>query len=129
MGNVWMEKMLCELCGKKDATLKADIEGAVLNVCDACSRFGVVRAKIINSETTTKENLGKLKEIATIESEQLITNYAQVIKHARELTKLSQKEFAAKINERESVIHRLECGEMDPSDVLIRKLEKSLGIR
>ncbi len=124
-----MIKMLCELCGKRDATLKADIEGAVLNVCDTCSRFGAVKARIVDNETTTKEKIGKLEEVKAIESEQIITNYAQAIKRAREKEKLSQKELAAKINERESVIHRLECGEMEPSDVLIKKLERLLGLK
>lgn len=68
---------------------------------------------------------------ATFEEQQveLTTDYAKVIKEAREMHGLSQEELGMKINEKPSVIHHLENGSMKPSDVLARKLEHFLKIQ
>jgi putative transcription factor len=41
---------------------------------------------------------------------------------------LSHKEFAARLNEKESIIHKLETGSFEPPIELARKLEKLLRI-
>lgn len=68
---------------------------------------------------------------ASFEEQQveLTTDYAKIIKDAREMHGLSQEELGMKINEKPSVIHHLENGSMKPSDVLARKLEHFLKIQ
>ncbi|RLF97355.1 TIGR00270 family protein, partial [Thermococci archaeon] len=58
-----------------------------------------------------------------------VPDYSKIIKNARENRKLSQKDLAFKINEKESVIHRLETESMSPSYTLAKKLEKALEIK
>ena len=59
----------------------------------------------------------------------LVENFAQIIKLKRESRGLSQRDFANKINEKESVIHKIETGNYEPVLPLARKLEKFLGVK
>ena len=59
----------------------------------------------------------------------LVDDYPQIIKKSRESIGLTQKDFANKINEKESVIHKIETGTLEPSLELAKKLEKFLKIK
>ena len=61
--------------------------------------------------------------------ELLAENYPELIKKKRESLNLSQKDFAIKINEKESIIHKIETGAFEPSLALAKKLEKMLNIK
>jgi len=119
--------MKCDMCSSEEPLFKADIEDAMLNVCEKCTKFGKVLGKVPQN---------KIKEIfrPTITKQdptmQIITkNYKKKIKETRESLKLTQKEFSKKINEKESLIHQLESGHLKPSIVLAKKLEKFLKIK
>jgi len=120
-------KINCDLCGKVDENLKrAIVESTELNVCSTCSRFGKVLGPVSN-------NIPKPK-ISTIRNneekvELLIDDYTNIIKKGRESMGLSQKDFAKKINEKESVIHKIETGSIQPSLSLAKKLGKMLNIK
>ena len=58
----------------------------------------------------------------------IVSDHATRIRKAREKLGLTQKEFALKINERESVVSKLESGGHEPSLDLCRKLERLLRI-
>ena len=123
-----MIKINCELCGKKEDLVKALIEGVELNVCQACGKFGKVLATV--KRYTPKEQHIMLKKSSPKEKTELIVeDYAEIIKKKREQLGLSQKDFANKINEKESLIHNIETGHLEPSLALARKLEKMLGIK
>ena len=62
-------------------------------------------------------------------AELLVENYPDIIKKKRESMGLSQKDFANRINEKESIIHKIEIGAFEPQLSLARKLEKILGIK
>lgn len=55
-------------------------------------------------------------------------DYDDRIRNARESAGLSQEDLAKQLNEKASVIRKLERGEILPSDDVQSKLEKSLGI-
>jgi len=113
----------CEICGDKEAIMMAIIEGSLLNVCDSCARFGsIIRVKqIAKEEKPVKKLTTELINIINPE-------YPNLIKNAREKLGLKQKELAFKINEKESIIHKLETGTLQPTILLARKLEKILKI-
>lgn len=62
-------------------------------------------------------------------AEDLVIDYPERIRRARERKNLSQKELANSINEKWSIINKLETGDMRPSDSLVSKLERALNIR
>lgn len=113
----------CELCGKDLELVRAKIEGTELSVCPRCSRFGDVLP------SPAKTRVAAQPTARAVEALDLVApDYPDLIKHAREQRKLLQQEVAKAINEKESVIHKLEAGSMQPSLALARKLERFLKI-
>lgn len=68
------------------------------------------------------------REKAESSEYELVDDYPQRIKHAREDLELTQSELANKVGEKLSIIQKLETGKMRPSDVLIDKLNRVLRI-
>jgi putative transcription factor len=60
--------------------------------------------------------------------ETLSTDYDERIRAAREQRGLSQEDLAKELNEKASLIRKLEHGDMLPSDDVQTKLERKLGI-
>ena len=56
-------------------------------------------------------------------------DYAEVIRQARENLGLSTEDLGKKINEKESVLRKIETGKMAPNDQLVSKLEHTLKIK
>lgn len=111
----------CEICGK-EATQKVVIDGIILDVCDECAKFG----KPIS--LTLKKQKRKTKEIPE-SSKYIDSNYPKILKKAREKMKLKIKEVAKKLNEKESIIARIERGDLTPPLNLARKLERFFGVK
>ena len=111
--------MECELCGRNTNLVKAEIEGTMLSVCNSCSQLG--RRLEVTTELKEKKHL-KLDE-STINPD-----FAKKIKESRSRHGLSVEQLASKINEKASVVDRVEKG-MRPTDALARKLEKRLRIK
>lgn len=100
------------------------MEDTILEVCEDCLKYGeLIETKPIRME--------KFKEIPIVKEEEIviIDNYGKKIIEAREKIKLAREEFAKKINEKESVIKRVENEEMKPDDKLAEKIEKFLEIK
>ena len=128
-----MIKINCDLCGKVEESLaKAKIEGVELDVCQACSKFGKVITPI-HRPSPREQHMQLQKQSQAKEKEEktdlLVENHAELIKKKRETLGLNQKDFASRINEKESTIHHIETGKLEPNIVLARKLEKMLGIK
>lgn len=62
-------------------------------------------------------------------SEELIEDFELKVRNARESKDWSREDLGKKINERVSVITRIETGKMTPDVKLTRKLEKALNIK
>lgn len=58
----------------------------------------------------------------------LAQDYNERLRNAREDRGLSQEELAKKLNEKASVIRKLEHGDVLPSDEVQKKLERELDI-
>ena len=112
--------MVCDLCGKDTELFTTNVEGSVLNVCQPCSGYGSVIAQ------------AKPRASRTIQPEPstptLLSNLNTIIRKAREARNLTQKELAALLQERESLIQKVENG-FEPSMALATKLEKTLHIK
>ena len=60
---------------------------------------------------------------------ELITDYGNVVRKAREKTGLNAEDFAKSINEKKGTIVKIESQTLVPDDKLIAKLEKALNIK
>ena len=117
--------MNCDLCGKNSELFKARIENAIMNVCSKCSKFGEVIERVIE----VNENKVVKNKIEEELIELIKEGYGLIIKKAREKLGLTQEELAKKINEKASLIHKLENELIEPSLELAEKLEKFLKIK
>ena len=128
-----MIKINCDLCGKSVEGLdRAIIEGVELEVCADCTKFGKVIAPVRRSGA--KEQIKQLirKETPQQKEEKielLVEGYSDLIKKKRESMGLTQKDFANRISEKESTVHKIETGSFDPQLHLAKKLERFLGIK
>lgn len=118
--------MPCELCGKADAPVFAEVEGVGLEVCANCAKFGTIKKRPTTTLTTSPKTI--VSRPAEIEYT-IIPNYASLLRTLREKKELSQQDFAKFIQERESVVAKWESGSLKPSIDTARKLEKQLGIK
>lgn len=119
--------MNCEMCGKETELFTAVIEGTELNVCLNCCEHGKVLQRIkpqIKARTEKKITQKPKEEII----EAIVPDYARKIKTAREKKGLTQKEFAREMQEKESLLQKMETGHFEPPIDIARKLEKKLHI-
>jgi putative transcription factor len=121
------------------------IEGAKLTVCTECSKHGKATWEEPEKPTVTPQrqsatSLGTpmqrtiqiRKRVITARvdtSNELVEDYAEVIRQARESTGLSTEDLGKKISEKESVLKKIETGKMAPTEQLITKLEHTLKIK
>jgi len=106
------------MCGRNSALVRARIEGTFLNVCKVCAKLG----EVLKGETPQVQ-----KKEPKIEILEIMPDFADKIRSAREDKKLTRKELAEKLREKEKVIARIEKG-MRPTRQIAEKLEKVLGI-
>jgi len=129
------------MCGKDFPHLKKVIvDGVPLMVCPSCARFGEESgAKNTKKETPTpgiisqrlekREKRMHTRTIYDQEEEILIPDFGEAIRNARLKKGYSQEDLARKLNEKKSVIQKLEHESLIPPDELIKKLEKELDVK
>lgn len=117
--------MDCEVCGRSDAGIMAVVEGVQMRICDKCAKYA---SRIVYREPAEAEAGVKDAMKPPVKELEVVEDFAQRIKAARERKGLTRKEFAAMINEKESYLRRIEDGDLTPDDVLLRKIGKALGI-
>ena len=68
---------------------------------------------------------------AVVPDEELLLreDYAAVLRKARETSGLTQEQLGMKLNEKSSVVGKLESGKLKPSVALAKKLEHLMKIR
>ncbi len=117
--------MACEMCGKKNSLYDAVVEGATLKVCKECSKFGKVILIEPSKEIKVRSKPLPEEQIRDI----IISNFPKKIKDSRESLKLTQEELALKLNLKENLIRKIESGSLQPSLVLVKKLETFLKVK
>jgi putative transcription factor len=133
--------MLCEMCGREVTFCKkVIIEGVPLEVCTECAKFGKDATKsepqkgpepkpIISQRLEVREKRLRQKDIYDKGGqEELVSDYGDVLRRARVRAGMTVKDLALKINEKATVLSKVEAGTMRPEDKLVAKLEKELGI-
>jgi putative transcription factor len=145
----------CEMCGAETGSPKTvKIEGAELDVCDDCADFGTEVQTQDTSASSTKYSTsssssgqsstssssqgsggtsgggggGGGRRDMFDEMDEVAQDYDARIRDARESEGMTQEELANQLNEKASLIRKLERGDVLPSDEVQRKLERALGI-
>ena len=144
----------CEMCGTETGSPKTvKVEGAELDVCDDCADFGTEVQTQETSSTSTKYSTSSSSSSSSSsgstsssgssgggggggggrrdmfdEMDEVVQDYDERIRDARESDGQTQEELANQLNEKASLIRKLERGDVLPSDTVQRELEKALGI-
>jgi len=141
--------MLCEMCGKDvESTSRVRIEGTVLNLCADCARFGkpvdppptppatgtstsrgVAYAGGATRGSRGPRSMQERDLYLEIGEMELAPDWAKRIRVAREALHWTPEEFAKKLNEKKSVVLKLESGGIRPPDDLVRRVERLLKVR
>ncbi len=132
--------MICEMCGKEVSNLKKiTIEGSNLSVCPGCARFGqdhtmkkeggdFASTPTIAERLEARERRLKTRDVFEGGGDELALDYPKRIRKARSQIGLRQEDLGKKINEKKSVVAKLENGDMVPDEKLVKKLERALDI-
>ncbi len=121
--------MQCDMCGRETGLFRAVIEDSELKVCKECARFGKIIRKIMPAAKQRRKTEEKEEEEVPEIIQAIVPDYPQIVKKARESRGLKQEELAKKINEKESVVHKVETGHYEPNIMLAKKLERFLKIK
>jgi putative transcription factor len=128
--------MRCEICGKsiEGKTLRTKVDGSIMEVCEDCSKFGRIQKtpskprNIIRKKSKQKNTSIQQRKRRDDPIEELVEDYNIIIREKRELKGWSREDLGSEINEKVSVINRLESGKMVPDIKLAKKLENTLKI-
>ncbi len=128
-----MEIYTCEICGRKTSNpYVVYIEGARLVVCENCARR-YKNAEPLFAKKQTKETKRyrqrQPKKKVVEKTVEIVPDYAEIIRKAREKKGLKLEDLAKAIAEAESEMHKIERGELVPEIKVAEKLEKFLGIK
>jgi len=121
----------CAICGKETNKLfKAIVEGSIQEVCESCLQYGQkIQEPVVRESSIPRRSVPLKIQNQDLEQETfLIENYGRLVQEKRKNMGLDRKEFANKINEKESIIRRIESQEMRPNKALLQKLERFLNI-
>ncbi|MFC7154847.1 multiprotein bridging factor aMBF1 [Halomarina halobia] len=140
----------CEMCGAETSSPKTvKIEGAEIDVCSSCAQFGTEVRTQSSGSASTKYSTGssgssgsgsgsagssgssggtRRRRDMFDQMDEVVQDYDARIRSAREAAGLTQEELAKQLNEKASLVRKLERGDMLPSDDVQRKLERKLDI-
>jgi len=142
--------MLCEMCGNEvESTSRVRIEKSVLQLCPACAKFGTPldpppapaaaavpagagRHGVVAPVPRAAPRGRRLEErdlYTEIGELELAADWGQRVRKAREALAWTPEDLGKKLNEKKSVVLKIESGDLHPPDALVRKLEHLLKVR
>jgi len=131
----------CEVCGSKihGRPYNVIIEGAKLTVCSECAKHGKIVVEEPRPKTPAlkprtalppfKTQSKKPLEAKVETTQELVENYDMRIRQAREKLGISHEDLGKKINEKVSVLRKIETGKVKPDNILVTKLEHALKMK
>ncbi|MFX0002243.1 MAG: multiprotein bridging factor aMBF1 [Candidatus Hodarchaeota archaeon] len=129
----------CPICGSIiwGKAQKVLIEGVKMTVCYNCAQHGIKIQKLpkntqnrkpysYNKKTQLKQPVAKNNLLDDFE---IIPDYAKKIRNKRSSLGLNQDQFSQKLNEKPSLLRRIEAGKVEPTIKLAKKLEEVYQIK
>ncbi len=133
------------MCGNEifSRPINIEIEGAVLAVCPSCAKHGKKvtpkvskRAQISPKQpyqqraTTQRKTPGRgTKSYASGAVNELVPDYHEKVRLARQKMKLSQKDVSIQTKISIPELQSIETGKMRPPDDIVKKLERFFEIK
>jgi putative transcription factor len=115
----------CELCGRQtEERYIATVENVELRVCTRCAKGRHVTPEFVPASRSFSTGLARPEM-----SGEIVEDYGNRVRIAREHMKIPIKVLAEMISEKEGVISRVEQQKMTPPDPLRKKLEHALKIK
>lgn len=113
------------------------LEGAKIIVCQSCAQHGVKIHKSpeptpfkkpkYNQSTHTSKKPKSYQD--TFNNLEIVPDYAKRIRNTRNSHNLNQVEFAQNLNEKPSLLRRIEAGKVEPTIKLAKKIEQIYHIK
>lgn len=142
----------CDICGREidGEPVIIEIDGAVLTLCQRCaSRYASVKGVKILSGSIQQPQVSKVSTrpgqrtsvqvrqikrrnevpITQVERLEVIDNYGEVIRDARNRLGISRDVLASMLGIKESTLKNIEDGKLIPDINLARKIERALGVK
>jgi len=136
----------CEICGIQILE-KADrvyVEGNLLTVCKSCSKRGKPSSHQQNIQKTGnpssyQQNIQKIgfprpkkivktEKITFDDTRILVSNLSEVLRKSRMSRGLTHEQLGLSLNERASLLRKIESGSIKPDEELTKKLERFFRI-
>jgi len=132
--------MRCEVCGRRiiGPPYRANIEGANMLVCNECAKLGSIvweakteprMKKVARRMPTPMLPPRTQPPLSVTETLDLVDGFGTKVRQAREKMSLTLQGLGKKINEKVSVLRKIESGKMTPDNLLAEKLEHALRIK
>lgn len=129
----------CPICGSIiwGKGQKVLLEGVKMTVCHNCAQHGTKIHKLPikthikkpyshKKASPIKRQISKKDKIDELE---IIPDYATKIRNVRNSRGLNQDQFAQKLNEKPSLLRRIEAGKVEPTIKLAKKIEDVYNIK
>lgn len=137
--------MQCEMCGSEvEVPNRVRVEGTVMGLCADCARFGTVLEAppapppaarglpppyAVSRGSPGRRSLEERDLYAEMPELELVPDWGHRIREAREKLTWTPEELAKRLNEKKSVVLKLESGSFHPPDATVRKVERLLHVR
>ena len=136
----------CEICGIQilEKVDRVYVEGNLLTVCKSCSKRGSPSSNQQNIQKTgrpssNQQNIQKIgyprprkivrtEKITFDDTRILVSNLSEVIRKSRMTKGLTHEQLGLSLNERASLLRKIESGSIKPDEQLTKKLERFFRI-
>ncbi|MDE1869005.1 MAG: TIGR00270 family protein [Candidatus Micrarchaeota archaeon] len=121
----------CELCGNPTQDIYVvSVEDVELRVCAKCAKGKkVISTQSDASKKKTRAPRFAMPQKKKEEDQSLVENYGAVMREARERMQIPLPVLAEMLNEKETLLLRIEQQQTLPPIALTKKLEKALKIK
>jgi putative transcription factor len=134
--------MQCEICGAeiRGKSFRIIVDRAELDACDKCKGFGKEvsprgPAGVRGGAPAAFGAPGSMpvrrtrRDVFDQIKDELVEDYADRIKKAREAKHMTDEELAKKTQSKVNIIKKVERGELIPEDALVKKIELALEVK
>ena len=136
----------CEICGNQilEKVDRVYVEGNLLTVCKSCSKRGKPSSHQQNIQKTGnpssyQQNIQKIgfprpkkivktEKITFDDTRILVSNLSEVLRKSRMSRGLTHEQLGLSLNERASLLRKIESGSIKPDEELTKKLERFFRI-